>query len=582
MILQALTAYYEQLLAQNKVDVPGWDKSFKVSFELRLNDEGELVDVVDLRIPVMKGKRSDLVPRRISVPVHKQKTSGVSENFLCDPSTYLLGADERGKPDWTRVRYEASMKLHHKLLDGVKTPAAGAILNFFDNWDPTQTQYHPKISQKWKDISTSANLIFGYEAPDHSHYLSSEDAAIRDAWNSHYNGEPEAEVKTQCLVTGQMSAVARLHPIIKGVGSSGALLVSFNEVAFCSYGYEQGDNAPVSEYAANAYTTALNYLLSDSDHCKHIGDTTIVCWAENASSVYQTVGMAALFGVQENTGLTEGDVSNALKLLAQGKQFEWNDETILPDQHFYVLGLSPNKGRLSVRFFLRDTFGDFSVHLQQHMDALEIVHSKDKPALSVRALALATVNQKAKDKNPQPQLMGDLLRSVLAGGRYPASLLNGVALRIRAEQQVTYGRAAILKAYYSRNGTSNENFKEVLTVKLNEESTYAPYVLGRLFAVMEAIQENANPGINTTIRDRYFNSACATPAVVFPTLINLAQKHLSKLGGGKEVSFNAQIAELLGKLDEDYPAHLTLQEQGAFQIGYYHQVQKRYAKKEEE
>ena len=195
---------------------------------------------------------------------------------------------------------------------------------------------------------------------------------------------------------------------------------------------------------------------------------------------------------------------------------------------------------------------------------------------------METVNRNESNPAPAPQLAGDLLRSVLTGERYPASLLNGVALRIRAEQQVTYGRAAILKAYYSRNGTSNENFKEVLTVKLNEESTYAPYVLGRLFAVMEAIQENANPGINTTIRDRYFNSACATPAVVFPTLINLAQKHLSKLGGGKEVSFNAQIAELLGKLDEDYPAHLTLQEQGAFQIGYYHQVQKRYAKKEEE
>ena len=340
----------------------------------------------------------------------------------------------------------------------------------------------------------------------------------------------------------------------------------------------------MSEYAANAYTTALNYLLADSDHCKHIGDTTMVCWAENASYGYQTVGMAALFGVQENTGLTEGDVSNALKLLSQGKPFEWNDEIILPDQHFYVLGLAPNASRLSVRFFLRDTFGGFAAHLQKHLDALEIIRPENVKVktLSVRSLAIETVNRNESNPSPAPQLVGDLLRSVLTGGRYPASLLNGVTLRIRAEQKVTYERAAILKAYYSRNGTNNKEFKEVLTVKLNEESTYVPYVLGRLFAVLEAIQENANPGINTTIRDRYFNSACSTPALAFPGLINLAQKHLSKMGGGKEVYYNTQLAVLLGKLDEDYPTHLTLQEQGAFQIGYYHQVQKRYSKKEEE
>ncbi len=585
MILQALTAYYEQLLAQNKVDAPGWDKSFKVSFELRLNDAGELIDVVDLRTPVQKGKKTVLVPREISVPVHTKRSSGVAANFLCDTSSYLLGADEKGKPERAVQCFEAAAKLHHELLDDAENSAARAILSFFNNWNPIQVREHPKIIEKWKDISASANLIFGYESVNHSHYLASEDPPIQEAWRNYYGGSSDEGEKMQCLVMGQELSIARLHPNIKGVWgaqSAGASLVSFNEDAFCSYEHKQGTNAPVSEYAANAYTTALNYLLSDRNHCKHIGDTTMVCWAENASSSYQTLGMAAIFGVTEDTGLTESDVMNALKQMAQGKPFAWNNEALLPDQHFYVLGLAPNAARVSVRFFLRDTFGGFAAHLRQHHDELDIIcpaNEKTK-ALSVWALAMETVNRNENDPKPAPQLVGDLLRSVLAGGRYPASLLNGVALRIRAEQEVTYGRAAILKAYYSRNGTSNENFKEVLTVKLNEESTYAPYVLGRLFAVMEAIQKKAKREIDTTIRDRYFNSACTTPAVVFPTLINLAQKHLNKIGGGKEAYFNAQIAELLGKLDEDFPAHLTLQEQGAFQIGYYHQ--QRYAKKEEE
>ena len=171
---------------------------------------------------------------------------------------------------------------------------------------------------------------------------------------------------------------------------------------------------------------------------------------------------------------------------------------------------------------------------------------------------------------------------MLTGGRYPATLLNGVTLRIRAEQEVTRGRAAIIKAYYLRNEPSNERLKEAFTVKLNEETNYTPYILGRLFEVLEEIQEKANPGINTTIRERYFNAACATPALAFPTLINLTQKHLNKLSNSLEIYYNKQLTELLGRLEETYPAHLTLPEQGAFQIGYYHQQQKRYSKKNEE
>lgn len=167
----------------------------------------------------------------------------------------------------------------------------------------------------------------------------------------------------------------------------------------------------------------------------------------------------------------------------------------------------------------------------------------------------------------------------MTGGRYPATLLNGVTLRIRAEQDITRGRAAILKAYYTRNKSALCP-EEVLTVELNEQSNYTPYVLGRLFAVLEDVQSMASPGLNATIKDRYFNSACATPAVVFPTLLKLAQKHLQKLSTGSSIYFNQQITNLMSRMNAPFPARMTLPEQGAFEIGYYHQTQKRYEKKQ--
>ena len=200
-----------------------------------------------------------------------------------------------------------------------------------------------------------------------------------------------------------------------------------------------------------------------------------------------------------------------------------------------------------------------------------------------------TVNQNARDKSPAPDLAGEVLRAVLNDTRYPATLLNGVALRIRAEREVTRGRAAILKAYYTKlaESTSREHPdipEEVLQVSLNPDATNIPYLLGRLFSVLEAVQAAANPGINATIRDKYFSGASATPAAVFPVLVNLAQKHLKKLNAanrGLSIAYEKQMTELLSKLGTEYPAHLNLRQQGSFQLGYYFQTQARYQKKEE-
>lgn len=587
MILQALTAYYEQLVRQGKLSAPGWDDSFKVSYELRLNDAGQLLRVVPLLTEKTVGKKTVLAPRAMRVPAHEKRSSGIAANFLCDNSTYLLGADEKGKPERSADCFKACAKLHHTILDGVDSPAARALLAYFDSWDPAQAAAHPLLAEQWKEITGNANLIFGYEAADHSHSFVNDDPAIQNAWQTHYNDRSADSDMGQCLITGKYAPIERTHPNISGVPgaqSSGAALVSFNAPAFCSYGHEQGDNAPVSKYAAFAYTTALNRLLADRSHCKHVGDTTILCWAENAEPVYQDAMSMFLFGADEAAGIQESDVQAALKRLSAGQTVPFLEKELSPDQHFYLLGLAPNAARLSVRFFLRDTFGSFAQNLQKHAEEMEIDCSEKE---KFRTLPIwAVVNETTRtvpgqSAKPSPQLAGDLLRTVLTGGRYPATLLNGVTLRIRAEQNVTRGRAAVIKAYYLRNYPTELN-KEVYTVNLNE-TTNVPYLLGRLFSVLEAVQKAANPGINTTIKDRYFNAACATPGMFFPTLLRLSQKHLRKLNDGLATHYDKQITELMAQLPESgFPARLSLPDQGKFTIGYYHQTQKRYVKKNEE
>lgn len=587
MILQALTAYYEQLVRQGKLSAPGWDDSFKVSYELRLNDAGQLLRVVPLLTEKTVGKKTVLAPRAMRVPAHEKRSSGFAANFLCDNSTYLLGADEKGKPERSADCFKACAKLHHAILDGVDSPAARALLAYFDSWDPAQAATNPLLQKQWKEITGNANLIFGYEAADHSHSFVNDDPAIQNAWQTHYNDRSADSDMGQCLITGKYAPIERTHPNISGVPgaqSSGAALVSFNAPAFCSYGHEQGDNAPVSKYAAFAYTTALNYLLADrKNHCRILGSgsssTAMVFWAENAEPAYSDA-----FSMFFSSDLS-GELAAIMKKLALGQHVHFNGIELQPDEHFCILGLSPNAARLSVRFFMRDTFGAFAKNLQRFLDETAIARPDldIREYLSVWSVALTTVRtvKGSTPPDPSPQLAGDLLRAVLTGGRYPATLLNGVTLRIRAEQNVTRGRAAVIKAYYLRNYPTELN-KEVYTVSLNE-TTNVPYLLGRLFSVLEAVQKAANPGINTTIKDRYFNAACATPGMSFPTLLRLSQKHLRKLNDGLATHYDKQITELMAQLPESgFPARLSLPDQGKFTIGYYHQTQKRYVKKNEE
>lgn len=576
MILQALTRYYEDLLSRGEIAAPGWSPA-KISYALCLNGAGDLEQVIPTMEEVTKGKKTVLQPQTFSLPAAVKRTVGIDANFLWDNSSYLLGVDQKGKPERSRDCFAAAAQKHHAVLDGVDSPIARAILAFFDTWQPEHAAEHPALTGQFEEVTAGANLLFRVDG-----CYPQKDDAIRAAWQScRESSDPDA-VRMQCLVTGREDEITATHPAIKGVRnaqSSGAALVSFNAPAFCSYGREQNFNAPVGKYAAFAYTAALNHLLADRKNVQLIGDTTVVCWAEGADPAYQSFFGTACFGAE--TSLSDDDLRAALKRLAELKPCD--DLGIDPNRPFYILGLSPNAARLSVRFFLRDSFGRLMKNVNAHYERLEIV----RPAyaktniLPLWAMLRETVNLNSRDKSPSPAMAGAATRAVFSGGPYPASLLEAVMLRIRAERNITWGRAAIIKAYYLKN-PHKDCPKEVLTVSLNEASTDTAYTLGRLFSVYEAVQQAANPGINTTIKDKYFNSAAAMPAGIFPVLNNLCQKHLRKLDGRQRVYYDKQIMTLKGILGESYPMRMTLAQQGSFDLGYYHQTQKRYTKKEDE
>ena len=585
MILQALVRCYEALAERGELEKPGWSP-VKVSWGLELDADGQVKSLLPLGGMDTKSKQFS---RTMTLPNKLKSTSRASSNFLWDNSEYILGLGR--KENTTEKNFQACVWRHQEILKDVKHPFAQAIVKFFDGWKPENSFENPIIKTNIKELIKGGNIVFVMEDSNGELQFAHDVPEIRRAWDETYISMGNEEVG-RCLVTGEKTPIAILHPSISGVygaKSFGALLVSFNMEASESYGKEQGRNAPVGKYAAFAYGAALNYMVGHADFHGRLGDTTLVYWAEGAEPAYGSAFMAMMgMGGEDKNEITQKELSGVLTALCQGHTVKWANVPLNPENRFYILGLAPNASRLSVRFFLQDSFDAFVKHYQKHQERLNIVRPAfdERETLSMWALLRETVNPNSRDKSAQPQLVGEMLRAVLTGSLYPSALYTQTEIRIRAEKEINRGKAAIIKAYLLRNVVEQQKdqthiYKEVLDVELNEQSTYLPYRLGRLFAVLEAVQQKANPNINTTIKDRYFNSACATPALVFPTLLRLAQSHLSKIGGGAEVYYDKMITELLGDVTQSYPLRLSLQDQGIFQIGYYHQKQKLFTKKEE-
>lgn len=575
MILQALVKYYEDLEKQGKLPRQGWCQA-KVSYGINLSTDGNIKNIIWLKDEIQAGKKQIWTSKTMSVPAMLTRSSGIAANFLCDNSKYLLGIDKSGTGNRIVECFEAAKKKHLKLLGNASGEMAQAICAFFRNWDPEEAKKNIVVLENWEEITDGGNLIFcmneGY---------AQDDDEIQKIWDAE-NEQTETDAEGICLVTGERTEISRIHRNIKGVPgaqSSGAALVSFNAPSFESYGKEQSYNAPVGKYAEFAYTSALNYLLAQRKYTFPLGDSMIMYWAEEAKLEYQDVLLALLNPVKDN----QNEVHAFFEKLRKDEQIMINDMELNPSQKFYILCLAPNAARLSVRFFYQSSFGNITKNLACHYERMQMIKPKweEREYLGIEDMLKETVNMNSRDKKPISNMAAMVFSAILQNSRYPASLYTDALIRIRAEQGcVTWGRASIVKAFLMKN---HKNTEGEICMGLNEESNDVAYVLGRLFSVLESIQTDANPGIKSTIRDRYFNSACATPASVFPVLFKLKNSHIKKLEREKEsakVYYEKLLTQIVGKL-EMYPKRLSLEEQGGFILGYYHQMQKKYEKREE-
>lgn len=579
MLLQSLVKLYETWADKGEIEKLGWNP-VKISYGVSLDEEGNVDEIIHLKTNAPKGNKE--IPSLISLPMPVKRSVGVASNFLYDNSTYVFGYDNSNKPDRAKQCFDCFRSVGNKVLENSDDEFSTVIKKFlqkdyseFENLSDLLTELNCTETTVDDILNKGANLLLMPLGK-----FPTDSKAICESWNSYY--EHSDAPKGVCLVTGKDDHIAKLHPVIKnirGAQAAGASLVSFNATAFDSYGKENGYNAPVSEYAAFAYTSALNKLVSDNDHRVFSGDTTVVCWTEDGESAYQDV-FAGIFNSDDE--VKQKDLHDTIVSIVNGNEVKWEGIPLNPSNNFYILGISPNSARLSVRFFIQNTFGKVMENLLKNQQRMEMV----KPGfekfnyIPLWRILGETVNKKSRDKKCKPHLAGDVINSIINDYNYPSTLYYGILGRISAEQNINWVKASVLKAYLLKNYDSK--YKEEITVDYNENSNNKAYLLGVLFSNLEEIQNTANPGIKSTIRDRYFTAASSTPSRVFPILIDLAQNHIKKIPNvGAKVNCQKMLTETMSKLGDKFPNRLKLDEKGMFQLGYYQRTQERFTGKED-
>ena len=569
MIIQALYQYYERRSSDPEAHMapPGFEWK-EIPFIIEVDAQGNPIQIEDTREGEGKKKRA----RAFLVPQGMKRAVNITANLLWDNAAYVLGVATKGSPKRVEEQRRAFIARIESLPIPTKNDAGvEAVLNFL-------RQINAESLSQWTEweeiVATVPNLTFRLRGDiDLVCQRSATVEAIRMEQDT-------TSADGLCLVTGERGEIERLHTAIKGVWgaqTSGANIVSFNLDAFNSYGKTQGANAPVSKNAAFSYATALNHLLrKDSPQRLQVGDASVVFWADRPTD-WET-GIVNIFGEppKDDPDRNVRAVENLYTAIKHGKLE--NEEG---QAKFFVLGLAPNAARIAIRFWQHGTVAEMAGRIKLHFDDLTIEHSPRDPLYLSLFRLLVSVATQGKADNIPPNLGGELLRSILAGLPYPQTLLAAAVRRIRAEHEVKYARAALIKACINRaTRYSNPNIKEELKMSLDEANINSGYRLGRLFAVLEKIQEEANPGINATIRDRFYGAASSTPVTVFSTLMKLKNHHLSKLENrGRAVNFEKRVGEIMEGLS-DFPAQLPLADQGRFAIGYYHQRQDFFKKTE--
>lgn len=579
MILQSLQALYERLKDDPAYEIapPGYSLQ-RISFRVVLRPSGELFDIQDAR---KEGKSQQV---RV-LGVTKSTGSGLNPCFLWDNTTYMLGFKPNDeKPQRTLASFDAFRKSHLEKEKDIRSPAFAAVCTFLRAWKPERAAEFPIL----KELATGFGLFQIVGQASYVHQDKVIDAWWREKAQANQEKEDGTGPQGQCLITGKWGSIMEVQPKIKGVlgGQAQKALVGFNDQAYESYGKTQALNAPVLEGPAFEYSTALNALLDGPMRFKHrlkIGDATVAFWTGRPSvleDIFATFAQEGSGYTSENAEAqdepTRQKVEIFLRALKIGVEKYGDVCTDAERVRFFLLALSPNAARISVRFFYRGTVRELLDNLRRHYADMGIERQYGKNAkrpdpefppiwLLLRQTAMDT------DSIP-PLLSGPLLRAVIMGLPYPDALYSAVIRRIHADRVVNYFRACIIKGWLVRNR------KKEVSMSLDVERAEPGYRIGRLFAALEKTQADALGAVGASIRDRFYSAASSTPRIVFPRLLRLYQHHLAKLQGGRRVGREKLVQEILDPIG-DFPARLSLADQGLFALGYYHQTQAFYRRK---
>ena len=600
MIISSLCDYYNIMMRRGDVLPKGYS-DIEIKYLVSLTKEGIIDDIMYLGRE--EGKKK-IFPHML-LPLRTQKP-GIDANIIEHRPLYIFGlVYENGvfRADDSRAKksHAAFVKQNLEFTEGLSSPLVQAYRNFILHWDPERECDNKFLANIAKDYTNGKFAFCLSGRPDK--YLQDE-PEVKTKWEEHFAANKDSEDANFaiCPVLGRELPVARLHKNINGIRNgqpSGCKLVCFNNSSEYSYGKEQSFNSLISEEAMEMYIEALNFLLADERHRTYLGNMTIVHFAlaEEETPYVDDVNAFLL----ANTDETKPDdvdqsVSNSMKKVAVGQKTTFD----VPDAgvNYCIFGLVPNSSRIAIKFSYRNTFGELRKNIERYHADFAV--GKRDGAPPVWAICKELVSPNAKDTAP-PDLEEEILYPAINGSPLPQKVLETVVRRVRTDSdtdtqhfiKINDTRAGLIKVCLNRKTNKEE---EKITMALNVQNKNTAYLCGRLFAVLEKIQQNSlseEPNkdkddrhkLNKTIKDSYFSSACATPAVVFAKLIRLSQNHLSKLRKFKlgsitlEDYYNKLIGEIVGDLDE-FPKTLSLEEQGKFILGYYQQNTALYTKKE--
>lgn len=572
MILKALYDYYNRC---GNLPAPGMEEK-EIGFVIVISKEGKFLRFEDCRTDKTIG-------RVYLVKKHVSRSSAAVANYLYDNSAYVLGYSDKDDSEKNQLYFNTFVEKVQSILD--RMPDNSDIRTLMNFYAQGREAIHSEVEQDplWEDIKKNLSKkysVFSFRIEGDLRILAEKKELMQTN-----EGTRNDNSRGLCMVTGVQGELVDTTTATMIQGSQAtAKLVAFQvNSGYDSYGKEKCGNAPISHEAEFAYTTALNTMLRrDSRNKFTVGNRTFVFWASSNDKAAEQAE-ESLFDL---LGYSEEKKDNPNAKIEQVRKvftaiYSGSLSTSLEDR-FYILGLAPNSARIAVVYWSETPLRDFAGKILRHFDDMEIIDTRKdrKPYMGIKDI-LSAVTLGGKQSEATPNLPESIIKSIFLGTPYPYTLLSACIRRIRAESgdgnAARITRIAIIKAFLNRQNVNDKRME----IMLDKRNTNQGYLCGRLFAVLDRIQEDAN-GISS-IRERYMNAASSTPSSVFATILNLSSHHLENLSNeGKKVFYEKLKQEIIDKISSDgFPAHLDLQDQGRFFVGYYHQRQDFFNKRRE-